>query len=98
MAWDNKLWFVKIRMAEDNTLYIAYGSNNDLLSVYEVVLGSRAHRKTAMKWPSMLKFIYPVSIKSMTNPAKKDKSWIEKHYGKSFREDQPVPREILERP
>lgn len=97
MARDTKLWFVKIRMAEDNTLYIAYGSNRDLLSVYEVILGSSAHRKTAMNWPSMLKFIYPISIKSMTNPVKKDRAWIEKKYGKSFREDQPIPKSALER-
>ena len=98
MAQNEKLWFVKIKMAEDNAQYIAYGSDKNLLSVYEVVFGGKAHRETAMKWPSMLKFIYPVSIKSMTRETRKDKSWIESRYGKSFPEDSPIPKEIFERP
>ena len=87
------IWFAKISMSDGK--FIAYGSNKDLLPVYEIVLGGKAHKKTGIHYPSMLKFISGDDITSMSVPVLKSKEFIENNYGKSY--VNVVPKNILEK-
>ena len=86
------IWFVKISMIDEK--FIAYGSNKDFLSVYEILFGGKAHKKTSMHYPSMLKFISGDDIISMSLPVKKSKDFIKKNYGESY--INVIPKNILE--
>ena len=88
---NEKIWFVKISMI--NEKFIAYGSNIDFLSVYQISLGGKAHKKTSMHYPSMLKFISGDDIISMSLPVKKSKDFIKKNYGESY--INMIPKNIL---
>ena len=86
------IWFVKISMIDEK--FIAYGSNIDFLSVYQISLGGgKAHKKTSMHYPSMLKFISGDDIISMSLPVKKSKDFIKKNYGESY--INVIPKNIL---
>ena len=85
------IWFVKIFMRDGK--FIAYGSNKDMLPVYEISLGGKAHKKTKMHYPSMLKFISGDDITSMSLPVHKSKEFIEKNYGESY--INVIPKNIL---
>ena len=85
------IWFVKIFMSDEK--FIAYGSNKDMLPVYKISFGGKAHKKTNIHYPSMLKFISGDDITSMSFPVKKSKEFIEKNYGESY--INVVPKNIL---
>jgi len=77
---ETKLWFVKVGFNDKQ--FIAYGADRNQLPTYEVIQDGKAHRKTVMTYPSLLKFLQ--FIPDMTNPRKVTPSWIKRRYGSSF--------------